>query len=494
MGLSITRATFSDSEYQTFSDKVRLNLRVFKELLKQPGFGDGPSSIGAEVEFYIVDQDLLAKPVNTDIAKKLSDPLLTVELNRFNLEYNLNPQPFSGAPFLATEHELHSAIHKINGAAKPMGGQLVPIGILPTLRHSDIGPEMMTDLPRYHALSNALCKMRGGPFQIRIDGSNALDFQTNDVTLEGANTSFQLHWRVPADRFADYFNAVQLVTPIVLALAANSPSLFGHHLWDETRIALFKQSIDSRSPSQKTWRQPPRVYFGNGWAKNAWELFASAAALYPPIIPVISHEDPVATFKQGKAPELAELKLHQGTTWPWNRAVYDHNDGGHLRIEVRSLPAGPTPVDMSANGLFIIGAALAVLEDIDHFTSILPFHYAEYNFYRAAKYGLNANLIWPNKTQVQLHDLPLMEIVSQLLPKIEDALGKTDIDSNEITRLLAIIKGRIDGNISGARWQRQMAEAYMKTHPVDEAFKLMLEQYMKNQSSNKPLHEWSITQ
>lgn len=492
MGLSVSKDQFSEKEYEVFSEKVRLDLAVLKQLLAQPGFGDGESSIGAEVEFYIVDPDLKVQPINTEIAARVTDPQLTVELNRFNLEYNLSPQAFRGAPFLATESELSGAIDKINAAAKPLNGELVPVGILPTLKQQDIGPDTMTDVPRYHALSNALRKQRGEPFSIHIGGNDVIDLQTNDVTLEGANTSFQLHWRVPADKFADYFNAVQIVTPVVLALACNSPSLFGHHLWDETRIALFKQSIDSRSPNQKTWRHPPRVYFGNGWIRNAWELFAASAALYPPIIPLVSAEDPQAVLAAGNTPELPELKLHQGTTWPWNRAIYDHNNGGHLRIEIRSLPAGPSAVDMSANGLFIIGAALAVMEDIDHLTSILPFHYAEHNFYRAAKYGLDADLIWPHKTQVQLQDTPVLEIAKTLLPKACDALSKTAVDSSEIKRLMDVINGRIQTQLSGARWQRQVTEHFMKTNHPDDAFKAMLAIYMQQQKQNKPLHEWSL--
>jgi len=298
---------------------------------------------------------------------------------------------------------------------------------------------------------------------------------------------------VPAHRFADYFNAVQLVTPVVLALASNSPSLFGHHLWDETRIALFKQSIDSRSPNHKTWRHPPRVYYGNGWTRSAWELFAASASLYPPIIPLMSEEDPMAVIDRGDVPKLAELRLHQGTTWPWNRAIYDHTEGGHLRIEIRSMPAGPTAADMCANGLFIIGAALAVLDDIHHLTSILPFHYTEHNFYRAAKYGVGAEIIWPHKNQVQLQDTPLLNVARDLLPRARDALAQTAVDESEIHRLLGIIEGRIETAMSGARWQRQITESLFKSLSPDEAFQTMLSLYMANQKTNTPLHEWTLS-
>ena len=493
MGLSIKTTEFAPEEFERFAAKVRTDLKALTRLLNRPGFGEGASSIGAEVEFYIVNPALRVQPINTEIAARVQDPQLTVELNRFNLEYNLSPQAFKGSPFARTEQELLSAIQRINQHAASLDGELVPIGILPTLRQSDMGAKAMTDEPRYHALSKALIQQRGEPFSIHIGGNDVINLEADDVYMEGANTSFQLHWRVPAHRFADYFNAVQLVTPVVLALASNSPSLFGHHLWDETRIALFKQSIDSRSPNHKTWRHPPRVYYGNGWTRSAWELFAASASLYPPIIPLMSEEDPMAVIDRGDVPKLAELRLHQGTTWPWNRAIYDHTEGGHLRIEIRSMPAGPTAADMCANGLFIIGAALAVLDDIHHLTSILPFHYTEHNFYRAAKYGVGAEIIWPHKNQVQLQDTPLLNVARDLLPRARDALAQTAVDESEIHRLLGIIEGRIETAMSGARWQRHITESLLESLSPDEAFQTRLSLYMANQKTNTPLHEWTLS-
>ena len=493
MGLSIKTTEFAPEEFERFAAKVRTDLKALTRLLNRPGFGEGESSIGAEVEFYIVNSDLRVQPINTDIAARVQDPQLTVELNRFNLEYNLSPQALKGSPFARTEQELLTAIRRIDEHAAPLDGELVPIGILPTLRQSDMGAQVMTDEPRYHALSKALLEQRGEPFSIHIGGNDVINLEADDVYMEGANTSFQLHWRVPAHRFVDYFNAVQLVTPVVLALASNSPSLFGHHLWDETRIALFKQSIDSRSPNHKTWRHPPRVYYGNGWTRSAWELFAASASLYPPIIPLMSEEDPMAVIDRGEVPKLAELRLHQGTTWPWNRAIYDHTEGGHLRIEIRSMPAGPTAADMCANGLFIIGAALAVLDDIGHLTSILPFHYTEHNFYRAAKYGVGAEIIWPHKDQVQLQDTPLLTVARELLLRACEALAQTAVDESEIRRLLGIIEGRIETAMSGARWQRHITESLFKTVSPDDAFRTMLSLYMANQKKNTPIHEWTLS-
>ena len=96
------------------------------------------------------------------------------------------------------------------------------------------------------------------------------------------------------------------------------------------------------------------------------------------------------------APPLDELRLHLGTVWRWNRAIYDPADGGHLRIEMRALQAGPTVIDMVANAAYLIGlVAMGGCIRIVRWTYALPFERADHNFYRAAKYGLSAQLAWP---------------------------------------------------------------------------------------------------
>ena len=70
------------------------------------------------------------------------------------------------------------------------------IGILPTLRKDHLTPELMTDAPRYRALSRGLRRMRHDPFDIQISGADPLHIVSNDIGLEGANTSFQVHLRV----------------------------------------------------------------------------------------------------------------------------------------------------------------------------------------------------------------------------------------------------------------------------------------------------------
>ena len=232
---------------------------------------------------YIIDQDGFAFSGNQEIQRLLKNPQLTLELNRFNLEYNLTPFTIADFPFTKSESELLSAISQVHSAAETLGARIVSVGILPTLRIEDFNETTMTDLPRYHALANRLKKDRGGPFRINIKGQDELRLEPDDITLEGANTSFQIHYRIPPNCFADTFNAFQLITPLVLATASNSPTVFGHRLWHESRIPLFKKSIDARKEQllmNAPWHQLPRVNFGNGWVRDGiHELFAETVHL-----------------------------------------------------------------------------------------------------------------------------------------------------------------------------------------------------------------------
>src|SRR6266511_3889270 len=182
-----------------------------------------------------------------------------------------------------------------------------------------------------------------------------VELASDDVALEGAAASFQVHLRVDPDEFTRTYNAVQAATAPVLAVAGNSPTLLGHRLWEETRIPLCKQSIDDRD-GRGLRRRLARVAFGTGWLRGGpLGLFAEGVQLHQPLLPVLGDHDPLAGMEEGQAPPLQELRLHQGTVWRWNRAVYDPASGGHLRIEMRALPSGPTVTDMLANAALLVG-------------------------------------------------------------------------------------------------------------------------------------------
>jgi gamma-glutamyl:cysteine ligase YbdK (ATP-grasp superfamily) len=493
MGRAINKTSFSQRDFDAFGHKLHRCLNALELLLERPGFGCGEASIGAELELYLLDSEGRPLPKNVAIQKQFDDSQLTLELNRYNLEYNLSPVKVTGAPFSFLEQQMLDALLQLQILTEKEGGSVLPIGILPTLRRDDFGESAMTDEPRYHALANVLQQMRDRSCGINIDGEDAIHLVQSDVTMEGACTSFQLHYRVEPSRFTALWNCIQLITPLVLGLAANSPLLLGHRLWHETRVPLFKQSIDGRGAVGYEWRDPARVSFGHGWlSDDPIALFREMVQLYRPIIPLRSDEDPVKIVEQGGVPQLEELCLHDGTIWSWNRPIYDPEGDAHLRIEMRALPAGPTPIDMVANSALFIGLAEGLLDQVAPLLSALPFPYAEYNFYRAAQFGLEAKILWPNMTQNGLQERPLIEVVHQLLPVAAQGLEKIGVDYSESQRLLAVIEGRLRNRRTGAIWQMtEYSKLLSGSLSRMEACQQLISAYGERSMSNIPVSEWS---
>ncbi|MAT91639.1 MAG: glutamate--cysteine ligase [Halioglobus sp.] len=489
MGIEIDRTKFAPDDYAAFRQALEGDLDALRALLARPGFGAGPGSVGAELEMYIVDADGRPLHANQEILDAAGDAQLALELNRYNLEYNLTPRALDAAPFAALEREILERLAYLRGVAADFGGRIVPIGILPTLRQSDFGAHCITDRKRFHALVQQLLLRRGGQFRVDIHGEQPLELEMADITLEGANTSFQVHYRVAPEDFAATFNAIQLVTPLAVAVAANSPTLFGHNLWHETRVPLFKQSIDTRYIDRYSWNEPPRVNFGQGWVRRgALELFAEVVRIYPPLLPVCSGaREPAAG-----APALSELRLHQSTVWLWNRPVYDDTGDGHLRIEMRALPAGPSAIDMVANAALLIGLAEGLRGRIDDILPAIPFGIAEYNFYRAAQHGLFARVVWPEAGQSGYREQPVGSVIRNLLPLAAAGLAALGIDAAEAQRYLGVIERRLETCRTGAIWQRSRLSALRREMAQEEALHTMLEEFIDYSTGNAPVSEWPL--
>ena len=83
------------------------------------------------------------------------------------------------------------------------------------------------------------------------------------------------------------------------------------------------QAIDTRPDELKAQGVRPRVWFGERWITSIFDLFEENVRYFPSLLPELSDEDPVAELAAGRAPQLHELRLHNGTIYRWNRPVYD---------------------------------------------------------------------------------------------------------------------------------------------------------------------------
>jgi hypothetical protein len=494
MGIEIDRERFEEADYTRFTERLEQCLQALERLLERPGFGVGQETIGAELELFLIDDQGRPLARNQAILEDAGDQRLTLELDRFNLEVNPSPSSLAGQPFTGLGRELEGALESVRAAARAHGGRVAMVGILPTLRDEDLHRGVITDAPRYRALDWSLTRVRAEPFEIQIAGrdSEPLRVVRDNIVMEGANTSFQVHLRVDPDDYVHAFNATQLATAPVLAAAGNSPLFLGRVLWEETRIALFEQAADDRDTPGRE-RLVSRVAFGTDWLRaSALELFEESVRHHEPLLPICGDQDPLLALGQDGVPRLDELRLHQGTVWRWNRAIYDSGFGGHLRIEMRPLPAGPTVVDMLANAAFLLGLSLALAPDAGAWTRTLLFARAHANFYQAARLGLEAELEWPHGPGGRPERVGAAELVQRLLPEARRGLVEAGVDDGEADRLLGVIEQRAASGQTGAVWQRRTLAALEGKGGRERALPELLERYLELQAGGDPVHTWPV--
>jgi hypothetical protein len=492
VGIEIEQERFTPEDHRKFKARLQDALTALDHLLERPGFGRGERTIGAELELFLIDGRARPFPVNEQIERAAKSPLITPELGAFSIELNTPPVRLAGRPFSALSDHMRRTIDDIEREAVARGARSVPISILPTFRPEDFSNDAITDRPRYRALAAGLRRLRKGPFTVRIEGDDTLELVSEDIALEGANLAFQLHVRTAPDEFARMFNAAMMVTAPVLAASGNSPTFLEHRLWQETRVALFQQAGDDRPPDEASeLRAPGRTGFGSGWVREgAAELFRESVALYEPILPVCSSERPLAGVAQGAVPKLPELRLHHGTVWKWNRPVYDSEDGGHLRIELRALPSGPTVRDMLANAACLLGGMLAYAPRMPALLPAFPFALAERNFYRAAQFGLDAELAWPRENG-RPESIRARDLLPELASQAGDALRDAGVDAKEIDETLGIIRARAHMGMTGAAWQsRALTALEARGLSRAEALRQMLEHYVEQVHTGEPVHAW----
>ena len=94
-----------------------------------------------------------------------------------------------------------------------------------------------------------------------------------------------------------------------------------------------------------------------------------------------------------------------------------------------------------ANAAFLIGLAEGNKPYIDEQLSTLPFQTAEYNFYRAAQFSFNAQLIWPQK-EGGYKQQAVLDIIDEQLSTAQYGLESIGINQYEIDRYLGVIKNR----------------------------------------------------
>ena len=473
MGLEIGTESFTAADFARFGERLAAETRHAQDAYARGSFANDGLVAGFELEAWLIDENHFPVACNETFLQRLASPLVVEELSRFNVEINGTAQPLRADALSLLEDELTATWQQCLRVAGEQGAALLAIGTLPTVRERDLSLASMSPRKRYAALNEQVLKLRGGrPLTLDIAGIDRLATTHSDVMLEAATTSFQVHLQTPASAVARTYNASLLLAAPLVAVAANSPFLFGRALWHETRIPLFEQAVDCCDPEHREYK---RVTFGSGYlGADPTDCFAENLSSYRVLLP-FDEPGPVSGY--------GHLRLHNGTIWRWNRMLIGFNDVNrpHLRVEQRVLPAGPSIVDMIANAALYYGLVHALARQATAPEAQLPFAIACENFYAAARHGMDARVTWLDGRRENVAEL----LERDLLPLAREGLQELDLTAADSERYLEVISERLRTRQNGAAWQ---LAHYAKHHD----FRRLTADYLELQRRLVPVHEWPL--
>ena len=493
MGAPKVKATSTAKQLQAFEKHLLKDIHALNKMLHEGMFEIDKIRIGAEQEFCLVDKYYKPAGKNIEMMQLLGkNPLFTTELAKFNMEINATPQIFAKDCLSVMEKEILDNLDEAHRAAEKLGIQIVLTGILPTLRKFDFSMDNLTPYERYYALCASINKLRGKNYDLNISGIDELFSEHDSPLIEAANTGFQVHLQVRPDDFVDMYNISQVIAAPVLSSSTNSPILFGKRLWKETRIALFAQSVDTRSYKEHAREMSPRVTFGDHWLqKSILEIYKEDIIKYRVLLNTEVQENVFEKLKSGTAPDLMALKVHNSTVYRWNRACYGISEGkAHLRIENRVLPAGPTVKDEIANAAFWLGLMVGIHKQYGDVTKYMEFDVAKNNFLKASVHGLDTKLFWIDGKSYAAGDL----IIKELLPIARKGLKQHKVDKEEIDEYLGVIEDRVREVRTGSYWQLKSFNKLTKKANKEEALAAITAATIQNQKDNTPVHKWNLAE
>jgi len=492
MGEKKVQVQTDEHNLRVFTKAVLNDLQALEKMLANEMLEENALRIGAEQEMFLVDSSMHPACAAMQILESAKDGRLTTEIGQFNLEANLTPLEFSGNALSQLENEILEVIEIVRQNAKKVDSDVVLVGILPTIQHSDLVIENITPMPRYYELNRVLTELHGENRIVHIKGLDEVNLTLHDSLSETCNTSFQIHLQVGNKDFVNAYNWAQAVAAPVLACAVNSPMLFGRRLWHETRVALFQQATDTRSVIHQSRNQTPRVTFGRDWVRDSiLDVFHEDVARYRIILTRELEEDSLETLANGSIPGLRAWQMHNGTIWRWNRACYGVMNGKpSLRVEARFLPSGPSVADEMANSAFFLGLMMALPQEFGDVTKKMAFDDARNNFFTVARYGLKSQIAWLDGKNYRTTRL----ILEELLPRARHGLRMANIDSADIERYLGIIEERISQEKTGSQW---VLDSWAKMNPVAKAnvrLRALTATMKKYQEKNEPVHNWELAE
>src|SRR5215472_7541028 len=145
MGRDVPAISVSQQDRRAYREKVRCCLDVFARMLRESRFDTEPLQVGLEIELNLVDERGLPSMKNAEVLGAIADP----------------PWPLVGDALGRLEKGVRASLDHAEDRACQAGSHLAMIGILPTLRESDVGEQAMSANPRYRLLNEQIFAARG---------------------------------------------------------------------------------------------------------------------------------------------------------------------------------------------------------------------------------------------------------------------------------------------------------------------------------------------
>ena len=468
MGDEICKDHFEEKDYQLFNQKLEQEMDFIRNLFASNAFDNQTRKLGYELELCLLDHSGAPAPFNQQVLDQADNPLFTYELARYNLEINGNAFTLDSQVFKHIEQDLTELYQQVVDSAATIETEVGLFGVLPSLQLQHLDSErFMSGLFRYRLLNKCLMDMRQRDVHMELTGQDHLIVDKNDVMLEALGTSLQVHYQFPFDEAVDSYHAALWSSIAAVAVSANSPLVLQSRGWQESRIAIFKQSVDTRNPQEMHDSVVPRVHFAKGYIKSWLELFEDNS-YYTPILPE-AMDTPVE--------ELHHFKLHNGTIWRWVRPILDRSgERFHCRLELRVVPSGPTLIDTLCNMAFHVGLTEGLKQDAAALTRI-PYESLEQDFYQAARLGLDANVSWCHGEMDTMQNM----LLKHAIPTAYQGLQKLGVENPE--HWLDIIEQRVKTGKTGADWISRHWEKYQNENAL-------VHDYLANARQNIPVHRW----
>ena len=469
MGDEVSKTHFKPEDYQRFADKLEQEMAFVRELFAEQRFDNSTRKLGYELELCLLNDQGLPAAKNQQVLKQADNPLFTYELARYNLEINGHAFELDADVFEKIDQDLRQLYQQLARVSSELNIEPALFGVLPSLDHMHLEPaDYMSDMFRYRLLNQQLMSMRQRPVRVEIHGDDHLMVERSDVMLEALGTSLQVHLQLPFSDAVDCYHAALWSSMAMLAVSANSPLVLGKCCWQESRIAIFKQSVDTRNTQEIHDAVVPRVHLSKGYIDSFLQLFEDNA-YYSPILPEVI-DCPVE--------DLHHFTLHNGTIWRWVRPILgrDRKKNYHLRLELRVAPSGPTLIDTMANMVFYIGLTAGLRGDPAQLTQV-PYSSLEQDFYQVARQGLDAEVTWCNGQMGTMQQI----LLEHAIPTASAGLAELGVKNTD--KWLDIIRKRCTSGQTGAQWITR----FWKRNPNAA---VLVKHYLQHARQNLPVHLW----